>query len=172
MLADTVDTSMSGEFEVNFLGEEFLFMKDVLFNTPSDDGIEEAFVLKDYGQSSTSWISFLSGMKSSKVYEDRIHHFLVYHQVSTDSDNSLTIESSLLQYFDKSSHSNAGTTLRSWFAMIKKFYLYTGRGKLEELLPILLDNIKKWEKLQSTKQASVFTKENFLSYLNLFARFK
>jgi hypothetical protein len=53
MLANTVDTSMSGEFEIDFLGENFLFMKDVLFNTPSDDGIEEQIgfcraVYRDY----------------------------------------------------------------------------------------------------------------------------
>ena len=49
-------------------------------------------------------------------------------------------------------------------AILKAFYLHSGRGDLKLNIPILQTNITKWGKSFTTKQAKVFTKQELKAY--------
>ncbi len=55
----------------------------------------------------------------------------------------------------------APTTIRGHFTALKTFWLYTGRGNLSALAPLIESNLGKWDKKHKLKQAKAFTKEMF-----------
>lgn len=52
------------------------------------------------------------------------------------------------------------SSLKSIFAILKKFWLLTGRGKLDLKVPLLLENFKKWTKVHVVKKSHVYTKQH------------
>jgi len=46
--------------------------------------------------------------------------------------------------------------MRSWLSMFCKFWEFTGRGNLKILLPIIENNISKWEKDHTQVTAKPF----------------
>lgn len=71
------------------------------------------------------------------------------------------------QFHEDGEHEFSGTTLRGWHAMFKKYFKMTGRGKLEDLIPQLNDNISKWEKEQTVVKAKTFSKEELLEFYQM-----
>jgi len=128
-----------------------------------------------WGLNAASWISFLKDFKSGSKYLEQAKLFLHYHigQTCSSTEDKTSRESmhaSVISYFDylhdlKSEKKGkehearfAPTTLRSTFAMLKRFFLHTGRGQLEVDVPIIESNLSKWDKKHTVKQAKTFSK--------------
>jgi hypothetical protein len=77
-------------------------------------------------------------------------------------------EDALITYFMKMRKENnadeqrayAPTTMRGWFSMFKAFWLHTGRGDLEALVPLISTKLNHWQAAYITEKASTFTKED------------
>jgi hypothetical protein len=122
----------------------------------------------DYGQhSNPSWLSFLRQFPSAKKYSQRIQDFLHFHEARSQGHSDKNLKDSMLLYFtekheEKQNDENryCPTTLRSWLSMLTAFWKHTGRGDLKMQMPILEDNISKWERTHTTRKAKTFTEEN------------
>jgi hypothetical protein len=55
----------------------------------------------------------------------------------------------------------------SWFSMFKKFWKYTHRGRLEDVCPIIVDELKLWVKSHKVTKASDFTLDEVYAYHQL-----
>jgi len=55
--------------------------------------------LSIYGNKHHMWLSFLAGFASSKIYENRVNHFLLFHSESPDNNgtDSAAMEVSLMR---------------------------------------------------------------------------
>jgi hypothetical protein len=123
----------------------------------------------DYGQNNPSWVSFLKDFPSAKRYRDRIEDFFFFIRSSdvTITDTS-SFEEMLLKYFDHLHEATdddgnpryKATVFRSFLSMFVAFWKHSGRGELKKNLPILEDNIKKWEKTTVVLKAKTFTVSN------------
>lgn len=117
----------------------------------------DALELPDFGQSSANWLSFLKDFKSAAIYEGRLQDFLWHHVTSRSSD----LVASVVNYFDCAHDASfAPNTLRSWFSVLMKFWRYSGRGDLKNVCPLVLDNLRKWDKQHTVHRASIFLKED------------
>lgn len=125
--------------------------------------------IDDLGVNNPSWLSFLNGFKSRGAYIKRVNHFLIFYLSDQQNLASRNIEQSLIDYFQVNYDSGkyAPSTLGSWLAILKRFWLHTGRGDLGIRVPILHCNITKWGKEAEVKKAPVFSKSELLTYLNL-----
>lgn len=56
------------------------------------------------------------------------------------------------------------TTLRSWKAMIDRFFEHTSKGSLDALQPLLDANLGKWEKMQVVQKAKKFEPEELVQF--------
>jgi len=120
-----------------------------------------------YGWNSPSWISFLKNFKSAAKYEERLLDFLKFADEKNSDTLSDSLTSCLIEYFDVRRAERrdegpryCGTTLRGWFSMFLKFWMYTGLGDLRQKAPILENNIGKWEKAQVVVKAVTFEKDD------------
>jgi hypothetical protein len=122
----------------------------------------------ELGLNAASWVSFLNVFQSADIYVKKVNEFLVYFLNDTVNYPTKDMNLSLVAYF-QSMHDNeiAPTTLQSWLAMFKKFWVHTGMGDLKVKIPIIQENIKKWKKTHTVTKAAVFTKKNLLDYHHL-----
>ena len=135
----------------------------ILQQSTQDRGID----LSTFGLNDPSWVSFLKDFASATIYQNRIKNFLVFYTDEEEYRNSLSMEASLISYFEVNhDKGNAPSSLQSWFAMFKKFWKYTGRGDLMLKAPLIQDNIKKWTKDSEVTQATTFEKTELVKYLN------
>ena len=123
-------------------------------------------LLHDYGQYNDHWIGFLNGIKSSKVYTERVNHFLLWQHNNCMCTTDLL--PNMIDYF-KFHHdatnattgkpTHAPTSLTSWFSILKKFWKYIGKGNLEDQAYMIVDNLRQWDKTHEVTKATTFTKE-------------
>ena len=108
--------------------------------------VEATAPRQEWGQSNASWVSFLTGFTSEKVYRKNVNDFLLFHENEQPSSNDLGM--SLIIYFQKlyDSGNYKATSLRSFYSVFKKIWLHSGRGDLKAMLPIIESNIDKWTK--------------------------
>lgn len=124
-----------------------------------------------YGQNERNWLSFISDLSSKEIYSKRVLDFLLFHEKSGE----VNIERSVEAYFDdahsaKKEDGNfrfSAPTLSSWFSILVKFWLCTGRGDLNKSCVLVFHNLKKWKKKHKKTQAAVFTKENIRKKFSL-----
>jgi hypothetical protein len=130
--------------------------------------VEATAPRQEWGQSNASWVSFLTGFTSEKVYRKNVNDFLLFHENEQPSSNDLGM--SLIIYFQKlyDSVNYKATSLRSFYSVFKKFWLHSGRGDLKAMLPIIESNIDKWTKVaEPAKKAGTFTKKDLAAYYDL-----
>jgi hypothetical protein len=96
------------------------------------------------------WMDFHLNLASGKVYVTRVNDFALFrNKIEGGTDTE-----ALKKYFQaKRALTNEDGTIRhcpssmrSWYAMFKKFWLFTGRGDLKALTPIIGSWIDNWEK--------------------------
>jgi hypothetical protein len=123
----------------------------------------EVIIEDVYRRTSPSWVSFLKGFDSAKQYVKQVEMFLDYPETNASMHESLN------EYFDhmheqvsilkkdegKNKPRFASTTMRSIFAMLKKFFLHTGRAAIWKQ-----SILSKWDKHHVVKQAMYFTQED------------
>ena len=131
----------------------------------------------DYGQLSlVSWKSFLFRFKSAKIYIARIEDFFLYLRLNGKEGivDQQALEEALVEYFDYNHQlvdedgnpKFKGSQFRGWFSMFIAFWKHTKRGDLKLTCPIMLDNLKKWEKELISVKAKTFTEDNLGIIIN------
>jgi len=109
---------------------------------------------------------FLEGFHSQGVYLKMTRRFLQFHLERTpEAVNALS--TNLVEFFkyllgkkDKNGDSQyCATSVRSFAAMIGKWYLYCGHGDLKKKIPLIDHLISIGEKKQITVKAKTFTQE-------------
>jgi alpha-galactosidase/6-phospho-beta-glucosidase family protein len=109
--------------------------------------------MDDFGLNHPSWVSAMNNFKSKDIYIERIIHFYNWQLEKNPEEES----NNLINYFDEMHGRYTGGTLRSWLSVFKKFWQHTERGDLSSKLPIIEDNISKWEKTEKKTKAKPFT---------------
>lgn len=128
---------------------------------------------REYGLADKDWIEFLETCASGQKYLVRILDFLRFQEDNDQCGDDLN--ENLKIYFkhqhslknDDGSLKNAPTSMMSWFSMFKKFWRYTKRGRLDDVCPIIVDELKLWVKKHSITKASTFSKEEIFDYHEL-----
>jgi hypothetical protein len=86
----------------------------------------------EIGLSAASWLSFLEGFQSRDIYVKKVLEFA--HFFVNDSANYPTknADMSLVAFF-QSMHdkSISPSSLQSWLAIYKKFWIHTGKGDIK-----------------------------------------
>ena len=144
---------MCGDFNVRELKQSIQ-----LCNLSQKNG----YKMVDFGLEERSWVSFMKGFKSMK-------DFLIFHSGRGGAPSIESMEEGLVNYFDelKTVKQVAPTSLQSILALMKKFWVHTGRGDLAVRVPSIQSDNKKWMKIHLTKKAYVFTKEELCQYQTL-----
>ncbi len=121
----------------------------------------------DYGENDVMWLSFIDDMKSKKVYSTRVSHFLDYHEWSENPNCMGNLFKSVQPYFQFLHSYYCPSSLFSYFAILKSFFLVTDRGELDKLVPIVPKRIGQWARYHKTKKSNVFSIEEIGIYLKL-----
>ena len=153
-------------------------------NNADEIPINNDLPFPDYGQlSAFSWKSYIFKFKSAKIYVARIEDFFLYlrHTGKEGIQDQQALEEALVEYFDYNHQlvdedgnpKYKGSQFRGWFSMFIAFWKHTKRGDLKINFPILLDNLKKWEKELVTVKAKTFTEDNLgmSSFIFIFVYF-
>ncbi len=144
--------------------EEEVFDADNLDSEQEEDEeIDEAKVLPhlephkaEYGERNLQWLSYLRDIQSHAPYSNRVSHFLDYHE-SLENPNSMgELSQSVVPYFEFLHAYYCPTSLNTFFAMLKTFFLFTGQGDLDKLAPIVPKRIRFWARSHTTKKSKFF----------------
>ena len=114
---------------------------------------------------STEWTTAMKHFKSRVAYNRVVDDFALYLD-EQQFDESTLMEKKVALYMDavyaqlnwKGEIRNVGTSMRSKFSMLEKFWKFVYLKKLKDLRPDVLDKIGQWEKVQPpVTKAGVFS---------------
>ncbi len=119
------------------------------------------------GFQTANWKRFLKDFPSADDYRKRVDDFLSWYGEFCDKN---TLEEGLIDYFDwlldmvneDGSRRYCGSSLRSFYSMVKRFWQLCKCVNLDNVVPIIGLNISKVEKCQVIERANVFTKEDLI----------
>jgi hypothetical protein len=126
----------------------------------------------EWGQRAPDWVDFNATFGSSEKYIKEVNRFLCFHEARENCREEDLLES-VKAYFtenmdpDKTAEEDrrAPTTMKGVMSMLMKFWLYTQRGDLKRLAPLIVDKLKTWSKNYKITKAPTFSKKDMSKYI-------
>jgi hypothetical protein len=127
---------------------------------------------REWGQNFPDWVDFNKTFPSSDKYIKEITRFLCYHEARENCGEEHLLESVKAYFTDNmdpektaEEDRRAPTTMKGVMSMLMKFWLYTQRGDLKRLAPLIIDKLKTWSKSYKITKAPVFSKRDMSKYI-------